>query len=158
MNHLPPSQSPPLRHLEMLGDSKVLKQFAKRDHSGNVLSIKRQMSAATGRKTTSFLSRRSGDNNIELSSTTMRSPPVNDGLLSRLLVILADRLFRSHRLFSGRVLLLSKHNCIKYGQLLDLSCPSAMRFISEHRSIPVPKILCAFNHHSQTHIVMEGKG
>lgn len=85
----------------------------------------------------------------------VQSPPVNNQVLYRLLVVIAVKLFKRCRPHSGRVLLLSKRICIKYGQLVNLSEASAIRFISEHTTIPVPKVLCAFTHHGQTYIVMK---
>lgn len=45
--------------------------------------------------------------------------------------------------------------CVKYGPLMQLSEASTMRFISEHTSIPVPTVFCAFEHSGQTYIVMQ---
>jgi fructosamine-3-kinase len=45
--------------------------------------------------------------------------------------------------------------CVKYGRRMHLSEASTMHFISQHTSIPVPKVLCAFTHSDCTYIVME---
>ncbi|CBF69421.1 hypothetical protein AN6463.2 [Aspergillus nidulans FGSC A4] len=45
--------------------------------------------------------------------------------------------------------------CVKYGEYIDLSEASTMRFISKNTSIPVPKIHCAFTHKGYSYIVME---
>jgi aminoglycoside phosphotransferase len=45
--------------------------------------------------------------------------------------------------------------CVKYGRRVHLSEASTMRFISQHTSIPVPKVLCAFTRSDCTYIVME---
>lgn len=45
--------------------------------------------------------------------------------------------------------------CVKYGRRVHLSEASTMRFISQHTSIPVPKVLCAFTRSGWTYIVME---
>ncbi|KAI9700032.1 MAG: hypothetical protein M1836_002566 [Candelina mexicana] len=84
-----------------------------------------------------------------------QSPPVNDKALYRFLVLIAIKLSKRYRPFSGSVLLISKQICIKYGRLVNLSEASTMRFISQHTSIPVPKVICAFTYHSGTYIVME---
>lgn len=55
----------------------------------------------------------------------------------------------------GSVLVLSRHLCVKYGDRVDLSEASAMYFIAQHTSIPVPKIYCSFTHRDKTYIVME---
>jgi sugar-specific transcriptional regulator TrmB len=40
--------------------------------------------------------------------------------------------------------------CVKYGQLVNLSEASTLRFISENTSIPVPKVYCALSHSGRT--------
>lgn len=45
--------------------------------------------------------------------------------------------------------------CVKYGRQVHLSEGSTMRFISQHTSIPVPKVMCTFTHSGRTYIVME---
>ncbi|KAL2354265.1 kinase-like domain-containing protein [Cryomyces antarcticus] len=55
----------------------------------------------------------------------------------------------------GSILVLSRHLCVKYGDRVDLSEASAMHFIAQHTSIPVPKVHCAFTHRDKTYIVME---
>jgi aminoglycoside phosphotransferase len=45
--------------------------------------------------------------------------------------------------------------CVKYGRHVHLSEASTMQFITQHTSIPVPKVLCAFTRNGMTYIVME---
>lgn len=51
--------------------------------------------------------------------------------------------------------MLNDRLCLKYGRRVHLSEASTMRFISEHTSIPVPKVLCAFTRSGWTYIVIE---
>lgn len=53
------------------------------------------------------------------------------------------------------VLMLTSGICVKYGKLVRLSEASTMRYISQHTSIPVPEVLCAFTRSGCTYIVME---
>lgn len=45
--------------------------------------------------------------------------------------------------------------CVKYGPRVHLSEASTMIFISQHTSIPVPRVICAFTHSTWTYIVTE---
>ncbi|KAF5868236.1 putative serine threonine protein kinase protein [Botrytis fragariae] len=56
---------------------------------------------------------------------------------------------------SPGVLNISKGICVKFGTFGTLVEASAMKFIGEHTSIPVPKIYCSFVHKGMTYIVME---
>ena len=85
----------------------------------------------------------------------MQSRPVNDSALYRLIVLTAIQLLKHIRPHRGSVLLVSKGICIKYGRLINLSEASTMCFISQHTSIPVPKVICAFMRRDKTYIVME---
>lgn len=51
--------------------------------------------------------------------------------------------------------MLTDRLCVKYGSLVNLSEASTMIFISQHTSLPVPKVYCAFTHSGCTYIVME---
>lgn len=51
--------------------------------------------------------------------------------------------------------MLTEKICVKYGRRVHLSEASTLLFISEHTSIPVPKVYCAFTHSGRTYIVME---
>lgn len=68
---------------------------------------------------------------------------------------LNQRRISQQQLYRGSVLLISRRICIKYGRLVNLSESSSMRFISQHTSIPVPKVICAFTDRGWTYIVME---
>ncbi|RMZ90941.1 hypothetical protein DV736_g1833, partial [Chaetothyriales sp. CBS 134916] len=83
------------------------------------------------------------------------SQAVNDTVLNRLLVLVAIKFLKHWRPRRGCVLLLSKGWCVKYGQLVSLSEAASMRFIAEHTSVPVPRVICAFTRHGITYIVME---
>jgi len=72
---------------------------------------------------------------LPISRAPPQSPSANDRTLYRILTLLALRLCKCHRPFSGRVLVLSKQMCIKYGRLVDLSEASTIRFISQSTSI-----------------------
>ena len=75
-----------------------------------------------------------------------QSRPVNDSALYRLVVLTAVRLLKHVRPHCGSVLFVSRGICIKYGHLINLSEASTMCFVSQHTSIPVPKIICAHSH------------
>ncbi|KAL3480369.1 kinase-like domain-containing protein [Aspergillus californicus] len=62
-----------------------------------------------------------------------QSPPIND-----------NPRYRYATLLAGSVLMLT-----------DQLCASTMRFISQHTTIPVPKVVCAFTYRGCTYIVME---
>ncbi|KAL3415580.1 hypothetical protein V8F44DRAFT_629787 [Aspergillus fumigatus] len=51
--------------------------------------------------------------------------------------------------------MLSGELYVKYGRRVHLSEASTMRFVLQHTSIPVPKVLCAFTRSGRTYIVME---
>lgn len=46
--------------------------------------------------------------------------------------------------------MLTEKICVKYGRRVHLSEASTLLFISEHTSIPVPKVYCAFTHSGRT--------
>ena len=84
-----------------------------------------------------------------------QSRPVNDSALYRFVVLSAIRLLKHVRPHCGSVLFVSRGICIKYGHLINLSEASTMCIVSQHTSIPVPKIICAVTHRDKTYIVME---
>ena len=83
-----------------------------------------------------------------------KSVPIHDGPLLKFLVLVAVKLLKRWRPYRGNVLYLSKGLVVKYGRV-GLSEAASMRFISSSTSIPVPEVLCAFQHRDQTYIVME---
>jgi hypothetical protein len=94
----------------------------------------------------------------EQSSNTPSVPetkPINSTVLNRFLVLAAVKLLKRIRPHQGTVLFISNHLCIKFGEIRHLTEASSMRFITEHTSIPVPKIYCAFTYRGWTYIVME---
>lgn len=84
-----------------------------------------------------------------------KSLPVNDNALYRSFVLLAVKLLKRWRPHRGKVLFISKGYCIKYGRAVSLSEAASMRFVSRLTSIPVPKIICAFEHRGQTYLLMQ---
>lgn len=89
------------------------------------------------------------------ATVSLESPPINDTHLRRFLVLAGIRLLKKFRPQRGNILLLSDQLCFKYGPLRHLSEASAMCFIAQHTSIPVPKVHCAFECRGWTYILME---
>lgn len=92
----------------------------------------------------------------------MESKPYNDRLWIKLLVLLAYKTAthkRARRLswntHPGGVIFVSPTLCIKSTPFTRLAEASAMRFVAQHTSIPVPKVHCAFEEKGQTYILME---
>ncbi|KAL7270060.1 hypothetical protein RUND412_007245 [Rhizina undulata] len=54
------------------------------------------------------------------------------------------RIAKHFRPFYGCVLRLTSNLFVKYGRLIDLSEASAMQYVAQHTSIPVPRVVCAF--------------
>ncbi|OOQ86035.1 hypothetical protein PEBR_23608 [Penicillium brasilianum] len=88
-------------------------------------------------------------------SPNSASKPINATAFRRLSTLLAIKLLKRFRIYVGSVLMLTDKICVKYGPLMQLSEASTMRLISEHTSIPVPKVFCAFEHSGQTYTVMQ---
>lgn len=84
-----------------------------------------------------------------------KSLPINDTPLNRYFTLCAIKLLGSFRPRHSSVLMLTDKLCVKYGTHVHLSEASTMRFISEHTSIPVPRILSAFVRGGRTYILME---
>ncbi|KAM3532018.1 hypothetical protein NHJ13051_000394 [Beauveria bassiana] len=90
----------------------------------------------------------------------MASQAINDGVLVRWAVLILDWFLSFRcilRLFprAGPVVFLSSKLCLKSTAFTTLAEASAMRFVAEHTSIPVPKVYTAFEHKGRTYIVME---
>ena len=83
------------------------------------------------------------------------SKPISAIWARRFGTLAAVALFKRVRPRKGTILMLSRRLCVKYGDRVDLSEASAMHFIAQHTSIPVPKVHCAFTHRDNTYIVME---
>ena len=83
------------------------------------------------------------------------SPPINDKARYRVIVLAAVKLLKRRRPYRGNVLLISRSLCIKHGPLVSLAEASSMRFISQSSSMPVPRIIGAFETRGHTYIVME---
>ncbi|CAG7956139.1 unnamed protein product [Penicillium olsonii] len=90
------------------------------------------------------------------SATSLSQPKsFNDTALCRCSTLAAIKILKRIRPRAGCVLMLTSRVCVKYGSRVHLSEASTMRFISQHTSIPVPKVICAFTHSGRTYIVME---
>ncbi|KGO75058.1 Aminoglycoside phosphotransferase [Penicillium italicum] len=83
------------------------------------------------------------------------SKPVKSNVLYRCSTLLAIQILKRIRPREGNVLMLTDRLCVKYGRRVHLSEALTMRFISQHTSIPVPRVLCAFTRSGRTYIVME---
>lgn len=88
-------------------------------------------------------------------SSSDASSPTADNPFYRYAILVAIKILKRIRPRDGNVLMLTDSVCVKYGPLVQLSEASAIRFISQHTSIPVPKIYCAFTHGGWNYIVME---
>jgi hypothetical protein len=105
-------------------------------------------------------SRNKNDNHQEQkpshrAATSPESKPINSTRLRRFLILAAVKLIKRIRPHQGTVLFVSDNLCIKFAPLRHLPEASTIQFISEHTSIPVPKIYCAFAHTGWTYIAME---
>lgn len=85
----------------------------------------------------------------------MESPSINNTWLRRYTVLASIALLKRIRPRSGIVLMLTDNICVKYGPHVHLAEASAVRFVAQNTSIPVPKIYCSFTHRGWTYIVME---
>lgn len=93
---------------------------------------------------------------LSLSAASLSlSQPVHSTALYRWSTLLAIKILEGIRPRKGSVLILSDRTCVKYGSLVHLSEASAMQFVAQHTSIPVPKVKCAFTRSGMTYIVME---
>jgi Predicted aminoglycoside phosphotransferase len=89
------------------------------------------------------------------STTSSASKPFKNNFWYRYLTLTAIQILKRIRPREGNVLMLTDGICVKYGRRVHLSEASTMRFISQHISIPAPKVLCAFTRFGWTYIVME---
>lgn len=92
----------------------------------------------------------------------MESKPFNDRLWIRLLVLLAYKTAtqkHANRLSftpqPGRVIFISPKCCIKSTPFTRLAEASAMQFVAQHTSVPVPKVYSAFERDGRAYIIME---
>ncbi|KAJ0108776.1 hypothetical protein J7T55_011267 [Diaporthe amygdali] len=92
----------------------------------------------------------------------MESKPFNDRLWIRLLVLLAYKTAtqkHANRLTftsqPGRVIFISPKCCVKSTPFTRLAEASAMLFVAQHSSVPVPKVYSAFERDGRVYIVME---
>ncbi len=89
------------------------------------------------------------------AETSTKSQPINNTCLRRFLVLAAVKLLKRIVPSHGAVIFISNKLCIKFGPLRHLLEASAMRFIAQYTSIPVPKVYCAFTRKGWTYIAME---
>lgn len=98
------------------------------------------------------------------ATKSRNSKPINDTRMRRwgiLAAIKVTRFLRAHRfarffrMHGHSVFVLPGRLCVKSGTDRDLSEASAMHFIAQHTTIPVPKIHCAFTRKRVTYVVME---
>ncbi|ESZ93188.1 hypothetical protein SBOR_6420 [Sclerotinia borealis F-4128] len=102
----------------------------------------------------SDLTDQTNERKLESAAALSLSKPVNNTRFRRFLVLASIKIVKHFRRNNG-VLNISSGICVKYGQLKTLAEASAMKFIGEHTSIPVPKTYCSFVHKGRTYIVME---
>ena len=106
------------------------------------------------------LNTKQSDNNQETraslpAATSIKTQPINNTRLRRFLVLAAVKLLKRIVPNHGAIIFVSRKLCIKFGPLRHLPEASAMQFIAQHTSIPVPKIYCAFTRKGWTYIAME---
>ncbi|KAJ2983360.1 hypothetical protein NQ176_g740 [Zarea fungicola] len=92
--------------------------------------------------------------------STMASQPINDRFVVRWAVLilywlLSFRCFRGLFPRAGPVIFLPGKLCVKATAFTSLAEASAMRFVAEHTTVPVPKVYSAFEHKGSVYIVME---
>ncbi|KAF7855965.1 hypothetical protein EAF04_009921 [Stromatinia cepivora] len=92
---------------------------------------------------------------LESATEISASKPINNTRFRRFLILASMKLAKRFRHRGPGVLNISSGICVKYGELKTLAEASAMKFIGEHTSIPVPKIYCSFVRKGKTYIVME---
>lgn len=90
-----------------------------------------------------------------LASSPDSSNSLTNNAFYRYATLLAIKILKRIRPRDGNVLMLTDRLCVKYGPLVQLSEASAMCFISQHTSIPVPRVYCTFTHRGWNYIVME---
>ncbi|KAF7893880.1 hypothetical protein EAF00_007394 [Botryotinia globosa] len=92
----------------------------------------------------------------ESALETPASKPINNTRLRRFLVLASTKIARRIP-YCRRYgpLRISPGICVKSGKSITLAEASAIKFIGEHTTIPVPKIYCSFVHNGSTYIVME---
>lgn len=73
----------------------------------------------------------------------------------RCLILTIVQLTKRLRPRAGGVLLVSKTICIKYSKLVKMSEAYKMHFVRQNTSIPVPRVLSAFEHCGITFLTME---
>ncbi|KAK2756212.1 hypothetical protein FQN54_005620 [Arachnomyces sp. PD_36] len=80
---------------------------------------------------------------------------INNSWLRRTFTLASITLLRPFRPCQGGVLMLTSNICVKYGPSRHISEAEAMAYVARHTSIPVPRVLCAFQRGGVTYILME---
>ncbi|KZF20585.1 kinase-like protein [Xylona heveae TC161] len=83
------------------------------------------------------------------------SKPIKATRFRRFSTLATIAILKHFRPQRGRVLLLTKRLCVKYGPLINLSEASAMEFVARNTSIPTPRVRCSFVRNGCTYIVMD---
>ncbi|CAD6448886.1 52d7650b-8f7d-4f5f-884c-8fb39cf70e0e [Sclerotinia trifoliorum] len=101
-------------------------------------------------------SKTSDEKKVKSAIEIPASKPINNTRFRRFLVLASIKLARRIPYCHHHgILSISRGICVKYGEFRTLAEASAMKFIRENTSIPVPKIYCSFVHKGTTYIVME---
>jgi hypothetical protein len=90
-----------------------------------------------------------------MESTPLESSPINDTFIRRILTLTTIKFLKRLRPRHSNVFFLSRKFCAKYGSFQHISEAAPMQFITQHTSILVPRVYCAFKHKKWTYLVME---
>ncbi|KAF2245043.1 kinase-like protein [Trematosphaeria pertusa] len=80
---------------------------------------------------------------------------INNTYIRRSLARLAFRITAKFFHRDGRCVPISKHKILKTGYSVHLTEAATMKYVSEHTSIPVPKVHCSFLHKNRAYVIME---
>ncbi|KAJ9636933.1 hypothetical protein H2204_005079 [Knufia peltigerae] len=80
---------------------------------------------------------------------------INNNFLRRSLALLALKTTARFYDQMGSCVPISKKKLIKMGPFVHLTEAATMKFVTEHTSIPVPKVFCSFVHKNIAYLVME---
>lgn len=91
---------------------------------------------------------------IPLALPVLREPSAKCKYLVLAIIKLTKRVRPRH----GTVLMVSNSICIKYGRsssTVQVTEAYTLQFVAKNTSIPVPKVLCTFEHRGMSYVVME---
>jgi thiamine kinase-like enzyme len=93
--------------------------------------------------------------NLKAQHEGTESLAIKNTFLRRIFTLIA--LKTTARLFkrNGTCIPISNHLIVKTGPYVHLAEAATMRFVTDHTSIPVPKVFCSFVHNDRTYIIME---